>query len=97
MPAWMPTEARKVLDRLQDVTPEGQSFSAGYTVECFQPGSVPDLDGAAAVDQAMYGPREPVASARQRRRPPTSGSSTSPPAPMPTSSSTSTSPPPAST
>ncbi|WP_426575026.1 GGDEF domain-containing protein [Aquihabitans sp. McL0605] len=55
MPATDVDEAAVVLERLQDATPEGQTFSAGYTVERFHPGFEPDLDQVLrAVDQAMY-------------------------------------------
>lgn len=55
MPATDEAEAATILERLQEATPSGQSFSAGVTVERFRPGFDVDLDAVTrAADRAMY-------------------------------------------
>lgn len=59
MPATDEAEAATILDRLQLLTPEGQTFSAGVTVERFRPGVDVDLDAILhAADEAMYRAKE---------------------------------------
>ncbi|HWJ62746.1 MAG TPA: GGDEF domain-containing protein [Acidimicrobiales bacterium] len=59
MPATDEDEAAAILERLQGLTPEGQSFSAGVTVERFRPGFDRDLDAVLhSADQAMYAAKE---------------------------------------
>ncbi|WP_421117936.1 GGDEF domain-containing protein [Aquihabitans daechungensis] len=55
LPATGPDAAAGILERLQAVTPEGQTFSAGYAVEQFRPGFDLDLDSLMQeADRAMY-------------------------------------------
>ena len=55
LPATDEAEAVTILERLQSATPEGQTFSAGVTVERFRPGYDVDLDAVVqAADRAMY-------------------------------------------
>jgi diguanylate cyclase (GGDEF)-like protein len=59
MPATDEAEAASILGRLQAATPEGQSFSAGVTVERFRPGFDVDLDAVLhAADRAMYAAKD---------------------------------------
>ena len=59
MPATDEAEAATILERLQEATPSGQSFSAGVTVERFRPGFDVDLDAVTrAADRAMYQAKE---------------------------------------
>ena len=55
LPATDAPAARLVLDRLQQVMPEGQTFSAGFTIVHVQPSELPDpLALMLAADRAMY-------------------------------------------
>ncbi|MCU1357752.1 MAG: diguanylate cyclase [Acidimicrobiales bacterium] len=55
LPATDAPGARLVLDRLQQVMPEGQTFSAGFTIVHVQPPEMPDpLALMLAADRAMY-------------------------------------------
>lgn len=48
-------EARRILDRLQQAMPSGQTFSAGFTVEHISASDAPDLAGMVrSADRAMY-------------------------------------------
>jgi diguanylate cyclase (GGDEF)-like protein len=65
LPATGGEEAARILDRLQAVTPEAQTFSAGYLVEQFRPGCDQELDDLmSAVDRAVYAAK---AEGRSRR------------------------------